>query len=278
MDSGDKNQWQGWWRPSKAPSVSIPFGVRSVGYAEIQPGWVHATGAIYWTNLYWGISGEVGLVVNSKRCLLPANHLVIHPPETRIEGYPNEKAGAYRWLTLDGLLAGNIIKAFGFVSFEPRYVGRCPVELFDQLKKEIKDGSTAGEYRAGTTAYEILTLGAWGQRLEPMPDKSQQLIAQCLRLIQDQYHQPELTVDRLAREFRIHRSVLTRLFSRSVGLPLSRYIHSLRIRRALSLLKDQHKTIRQIAFACGFSDPAYFSRCLSKEMGINPKQIRKKLT
>ncbi len=85
------------------------------------------------------------------------------------------------------------------------------------------------------------------------------------------------TVDRLAGELNIHRSSLTRLFCRRVGLPLSDYIRRLRIRRAISLLKDSEKTVREIAFACGFSDPAYFSRCISTELGGNPQKIRKLL-
>lgn len=255
----------------------MPFGARSVGRADIRPGWVHGSGTIHWTNLYWGHAGQVCFAADTKRCVLPANHIILHPPGTRIDGRPNERSGAYRWLTLDGPLVDRFLRSFGFTYFEPFHAGRCPVELFDQLERDVKDASTAGEYRASATVYEILARGAWGRRLEPSPDRARRIVDQCLRRIQDQYHQPELTVDRLARELQIHRSTLTRLFAQSVGLPVSRYIQSLRLRRALSLLKDRDKTIRQVAFACGFADPAYFSRCLSREMGAAPRQIRDRL-
>jgi AraC-like DNA-binding protein len=273
----EKKPWQGWWRPSKSPSVPVPLGARSVGRADVQPGWEHGTGQIHWINFYWGVSGEVGFLADDKRCVIPGGFLVLHPPETRIKGYPTEKDGRYRWMTLDGPLAMDIVKTFGFSFFQLRPAGRCPEELFDQLETEIQDVTTAGEYRAGMTAYEILTRAAWGGLPEPAKGRAEKIVARCLRLIQDRYVESDFTVDRLARELNLHRSSLTRLFHRRVGLSLSDYIRRLRIRRALSLLKDSEKTVREIAFACGFSDPAYFSRCISAELGANPKKLRERL-
>jgi AraC-like DNA-binding protein len=273
----EKKPWQGWWRPSQAPSVPLALGARSVGRANVHPGWEHGTGQIHWINVYWGVDGRVGFLTNCKRCVIPGGFLVLHPPETRIQGYPTEEAGRYRWMTLDGPSAMDIVKSFGFSFFHPRPVGRCPEELFDQLETEIQDVTATGEYRAGRTAYEILTRAAWGGLPEPSEGRTERIVARCLRLIQDRYTENDFTVDRLARELNIHRSSLARMFARSVGLPLSDYIRRLRIRRAISLLKDSEKTIREIAFACGFTDPAYFSRCLSTELGENPKKIREGL-
>jgi AraC-like DNA-binding protein len=142
----------------------------------------------------------------------------------------------------------------------------------------MKDSSAMGEYRSATMACEILSLAAWGRRCEPSVNRLQQLVDACLRTIQDRYTWPDLTVDWLARTLKVHRSVLSRAFSKSVGVPISRYIQSMRIRRALSLLNDATQTIAEVAHASGFADPAYFSRCLSKEMGCSPRKIRKSLS
>ncbi len=273
----EKKSWYGWWRPSRSPSVPVALGARSVGRADVQPGWKHGAGQIHWINFYWGAEGQVGFLANGKQCIIPAGFLVLHPPKTRISGYPTEQRGRYRWMTMDGPSAMAIVKNFGFTFFRPRPAGRCPEELFDQLEAEIQDVTAAGEYRAGRTAYEILTRAAWGGLPEPAEGRAEKIVARCLRVIQERYGESDFTVDRLARELNIHRSSLTRMFGRRVGLPLSEYIRRLRIRRAISLLKDSEKTVQEIAFACGFSDPAYFSRCLSAELGQNPKKIRKLL-
>ena len=40
------------------------------------------------------------------------------------------------------------------------------------------------------------------------------------------------------------------------------------------LVIDQHLSVTQIAYACGFSDSAYFSRRFHARFGVSPKQYR----
>ena len=52
----------------------------------------------------------------------------------------------------------------------------------------------------------------------------------------------------------------------------SSYLNSLRIKRAKSLMDKKESSISDIAAACGFNDPLYFSKVFRKSEGISPRE------
>lgn len=84
-----------------------------------------------------------------------------------------------------------------------------------------------------------------------------------------------LTPELLAAAFRISRTQLYRLFSEAGGV--ARYIWNRRLRRAMRLLTQapyQRLSIIAIAFECGFSSEAHFSRSFRAHYGIPPSKAR----
>ncbi|MBN2712230.1 MAG: helix-turn-helix transcriptional regulator, partial [Planctomycetes bacterium] len=57
------------------------------------------------------------------------------------------------------------------------------------------------------------------------------------------------------------------------GISPSEYLQRLRMQRAFSLLRSSQMSVKEIAYACGFSDPAYFSRCIRDASGLTPRQL-----
>ena len=54
------------------------------------------------------------------------------------------------------------------------------------------------------------------------------------------------------------------------------YVSRLRMNRALELLSEREKSIREIALACGFEDEKYFSRAFKKKYGYPPSYFHKR--
>lgn len=73
----------------------------------------------------------------------------------------------------------------------------------------------------------------------------------------------------------ISESQLQRIFKRSTGQSISRYIARLRIGKACSLLAESDKQISAIAIETGFSDTAHFSRSFSQTVGQTPSSYRR---
>lgn len=269
-----KSVSHGIWRPSASPTVHVPLGARSAGHASLQRGWLHGTGTLTWTNVYWGESGCGGPLVNGVQTEIPEGCLWLHAPGDHLSGYPIRSDWAYRWLTVDGPLARAMLEALGLVGPWSRRVGACPVDLFDQLEREIGEVGPSAEYRAAATAFSILTLAARRLSISPSGGPCRDRIESARMEIESRYTDPQLTVEALARAQGLHRSRFSRVFRNETGMSPKEYMQRLRLRKALMLLQDPDLTVSEIAHACGFADPAYFSRLIRTTTGLSPKRLR----
>ena len=65
-----------------------------------------------------------------------------------------------------------------------------------------------------------------------------------------------------------------RLFKEEFGITPHQYITLLRVERIKQLLDDYTLTISDIADQMGFNDLAYFSRFVTKHLGVSPRKLR----
>ena len=68
------------------------------------------------------------------------------------------------------------------------------------------------------------------------------------------------------RELLLSRSQLHRKLNQLVGLSASRFMRSIRLEKSRVYLQNPSRTIAEIAYACGFRDPDYFTRVFGEDM------------
>ena len=85
---------------------------------------------------------------------------------------------------------------------------------------------------------------------------------------------PDLSVDSLCGQMGMSKSTLYRKLKSATGLSANEFILNLRIKSAAKILTDTQKSISEIAYDVGFTDPYYFSRAFKKIMEVSPKQWR----
>ena len=78
-------------------------------------------------------------------------------------------------------------------------------------------------------------------------------------------------LSKLAGYSRFH---FIRLFKRSQKVSPGAFILQLRLKQAVSMLKTEHKTVKEIAYECGFNNPSYFSRMFVRAYGCTPNEFR----
>jgi AraC-like DNA-binding protein len=83
-----------------------------------------------------------------------------------------------------------------------------------------------------------------------------------------------VNVSVLARELRVSREHLTRVFAARTSLPPHRYIERERTRQACRLLKESILTAKEIAAELGFSSAAQFTRAFRRATGMPPMRFR----
>ena len=87
----------------------------------------------------------------------------------------------------------------------------------------------------------------------------------------------DITLEKLAAEFYVSKSYLSRSFKEVVGVGFKEYVNLLRIRKAQELLEDSTMTISEISEAVGFESASYFGQVFLKHLEVSPTQYRKDL-
>ena len=79
------------------------------------------------------------------------------------------------------------------------------------------------------------------------------------------------SLERLSVQANLSVSRFSHLFQKELGISPGAYLLNLRISKARELLLTSSRTLSDIAAACGFEDPLYFSRLFRRETGISPR-------
>lgn len=105
--------------------------------------------------------------------------------------------------------------------------------------------------------------------------KVDDVIQQCIHYMKDNLEN-KITLKDIADAVGYSSSHLTTLFSQRTSFSPIVYYNQLKIQRACSFLQFSDLKIKEIAFRLGYYDPFHFSNAFIKEMGITPKEYRKR--
>ncbi len=95
------------------------------------------------------------------------------------------------------------------------------------------------------------------------------LVRETLRIITDNYSNPNLDLDRVAKKLPVSPSKLSRILNQQVGISFRQLLKQIRIERAKLMLASHKYTVKEIAARTGFSDSHYFSRSFKEVTGVN---------
>lgn len=103
-----------------------------------------------------------------------------------------------------------------------------------------------------------------------------ELRKQIIDFVEENYNNPQLTIESMADHFSITRQYLTRLFKEQMGKPVSDYIKDLRLNESRRLLRCTDLKVESIVREVGYSDTSSFIRNFRSREGMTPGQYRKK--
>ncbi len=88
-----------------------------------------------------------------------------------------------------------------------------------------------------------------------------------------QHEGRELSIDILASELGMSRSVLYRRIKGTFNLAPNDYLKSCKLKYAAYLLKEKGMRVNEVAECLGFSSSSYFARCFKEQFGMTPKEL-----
>lgn len=148
-------------------------------------------------------------------------------------------------------------------------------KIFYGLYKELSSGSSPC-----ALTIESLVMQLWKKSLRHGHQNKKGSAPAWVRIVKDIIHSKfteNITLKYLSRRAGIHPVHLCAEFPRYFNATISSYILSLRIEKALTLLKNPGYTLTEISYLSGFSDQSHFIKQFKKVKNITPSVYRKML-
>lgn len=152
------------------------------------------------------------------------------------------------------------------------------------IERELK-GKKAGWAQAVEKYFYLFLLECCRRCLEnneqldsggPASPGTESGLAENLRLYLERNATREITLEALANAFDIDRFYLCRMFKRYTGCTVFEYVLHRRLEKAMLMLRTKADKIIGVATECGFRDISHFNRMFRRELGVCPREYRKR--
>lgn len=166
------------------------------------------------------------------------------------------------------LLIGLIIIAtIAAIAYTYYYIRRIKRQQHETLEK----------YLALLDAGETLTPPSEVQtsQEEPSPSEADDpMLKRVMAYVEENIGNSDAGVGDMAAAAATSRSGLQRKLKQAMGITPQDLLREARIKHACQLLRVTDKTVAEVAYACGFTDPKYFGRCFKQSTGVSPTEYK----
>lgn len=261
-------------------------------------GWLEAERVIYDHELVLFDGASFGVRVAGSGLSLAAPAFAIVPPGCRhVSWNDGQRAGYRRWVHFDWAFAGpqqsqlftyhpNQVRV-AEIRLAPRWVpdgvlhGTLPdpalaCDLHTRLCGLLAGGQ-ADRLRAGPVLLDLLLALFLPTAVGPPATPPPALAERVRGILAAEASKPIRHMARIAdvlRETGNSYEHVCRVFRRHGGISPHAYVMRLRIERAKLLLRDGRISVRAVAAAAGFDNPAHFSRVFRQRTGRTPSAYR----
>jgi len=87
-----------------------------------------------------------------------------------------------------------------------------------------------------------------------------------------EHYSENLSVQIVGKKVGLSASYFGSLFKEETGTSFHQFLTTIRLNRAEDMLRSSEYNVNEVAFACGFSDPFYFSKVYKENTGIPPSK------
>ncbi len=137
--------------------------------------------------------------------------------------------------------------------------------LFERALDIWRRKETGYKYAATAVFYTILSKMQIDGNI--LPNTKSEFIFNSAQYIADHIGDASMTVGTLARNACVSETFYRRKFSEYFGMSPKKYIDSLRIQYAMSLIRTDYYSQKEIADMCGFADVKYFRTAFKNKTG-----------
>lgn len=107
-------------------------------------------------------------------------------------------------------------------------------------------------------------------------DADQKMMEQLMDFLQENIGNQDLKIEDMADAVCLGRTVFYGKIKTIVGMAPVDFLRHIRMQRAEDLISRSQMNVSEVAYAVGFSDPKYFTKCFKKDTGMTPTEYRDK--
>lgn len=149
--------------------------------------------------------------------------------------------------------------------------------FFEEVRKSVDHFSFVSSMGQITVTSKVMQLYQGDSRsiahaLKVISPADEKFLNQVMDCVEKVWDKNEMTVTDFARDMALSKSQLARKLSALSSLSPNDFFREYRLRKAISLMEDQHMNIAEITMAIGFSNPSYFTKCFRKRFGKAPSE------
>ena len=108
----------------------------------------------------------------------------------------------------------------------------------------------------------------------PLHNESESFATRLREVVQAHLCDSDMDVDMIAQKLGMSRTALYRKVKALTGQSVVELIRESRLKLAHTMLAQGHLSVSEVAYAVGFSSPAYFTKCYKDFFGHTPKNIK----
>ena len=223
----------------------------------------------------YSLGGEVQTVRHNQ-------FFICRPGEDPLYQADSNRPWRYLWLTIDGSRAGEICDSCGFTP--QTHVLDCHVDTRSliRLVRRMLDHpqlSLASQLLRQGLMMEFISLVLrsfqGSDQTRPVHQKDyapEDYVRYALDYIHGNYER--IRINEIAQYIGIHRSYLSAIFKKQVGMSPQEYLLRYRMEQAEKLLTGTGLPVQEIAGRIGYEDPLTFSKMFKQVYGLSPLHYR----
>lgn len=100
-------------------------------------------------------------------------------------------------------------------------------------------------------------------------------LQRAIKLVEENINDADFSVQEMASELCISRSLLHKKLTALVDQSAGDFITAIKLKKSALMMHEGNFNISDVAYAVGFNDPKYFSRCFKKHFGKSPSEYAK---
>ena len=146
-----------------------------------------------------------------------------------------------------------------------------PPELLLRVKKLLELRANLSYY------YRSQSAPVDAQTNNRISAKENEFLQHVRSIVEEHINDAQFNMNMLSKEMTMSHAQLHRKITALTGESTGKFVRSVRLTKAVELLRNSDLTISEIAYETGFSEPGYFTKTFSKEYNMTPSDFRSSL-